>query len=120
MKFSTASLTIICRPSVESRDLTATASPVAGSSALMPTFAPIHEVTATIPPMITNSQNGSGSLLPIFSTTPRKPEVVSLSGLFAGESGDSFSLWVIGLLMVLSPCCFFFSDAHPRHFRASY
>ena len=73
MKFSTASVTMREMFSVVSRDWTSMVSPVPGSTADMPALWPIQEVTATTLARMANSQNGSGSLLPIFSMMPRKP-----------------------------------------------
>ena len=73
VKFSTASVTMREIFSVVRRDSTSMVSPDLGSSALMPIKWPIHEVMATMIARMTKSQKGSGSLLPIFSTVPKKP-----------------------------------------------
>ena len=94
VKFSTASVTMREIFSVVSSDCTSMVSPVLGSSAVMPMRCPSQEVTATIAARMTKSQNGSGSLLPIFSTVPRKPlaergfSLVSVSAIVSALSVD--------------------------------
>ena len=77
MKFSTASVTIREMFSPVSRDSTWISSPEAGSVADRPALLASQDDTATTPARITNSQNGSGSLLPTFSIQPRKPDMPS-------------------------------------------
>ena len=64
--------------SAVSRLSTWISSPDDGSIALNPALLATQEETATTAERITKSQNGSGSLLPIFSIQPRNPPVASL------------------------------------------
>ena len=91
VKLVTVSVTILEMLSWVRRLSTSTGSPLAGSVALMPIVEPIQLETATTPARMTNSQKGSGSLLPSFSTQLRNPPDPELDSELELASADASS-----------------------------